>query len=182
MSGMWYLGYASTPNQSAGEMTGLQKLQLMRKMKLVCWFSSIAIFEPLNWGYFPEKERWEARGGIQEPFTADVSAKNLKPELEYQLVDLSCDYILKRLLHKIALPGSWLSVQGKLPELSTCTYPSLTLISDEVPLWEWIFSYLAVTISKHRNVLPITPTSWASLSRIQPRFKGLIKHQVPLVC
>uniref|UniRef100_A0A8C5LN94 SCAN domain-containing protein 3 n=1 Tax=Leptobrachium leishanense TaxID=445787 RepID=A0A8C5LN94_9ANUR len=106
--------------------------------------------------YFPEQHRDD--GWIRDPFGIKLESVMLPSNEESQLVELSCDQMLKKKFTEITLSQFWFSVMTEYPSISG-------------------FSVLVQLKTKNRNRLDIEHDLRVALSTITPDFETLIKSK-----
>uniref|UniRef100_A0A8C5LWZ0 Uncharacterized protein n=1 Tax=Leptobrachium leishanense TaxID=445787 RepID=A0A8C5LWZ0_9ANUR len=124
--------------------------------------------------YFTEQHRDD--GWIRDPFGIKLESVMLPSNEECQLVELSCDQMLKKKFTEITLSQFWCSVMTEYPSIATHALKIILPFSTTY-LCESGFSVLVQLKTKNRNRLDIEHDLRVALSTITPDFETLIKSK-----
>uniref|UniRef100_A0A8C5QIQ5 Uncharacterized protein n=1 Tax=Leptobrachium leishanense TaxID=445787 RepID=A0A8C5QIQ5_9ANUR len=124
--------------------------------------------------YFPEQHRDD--GWIHDPFGIKLESVMLPSNEESQLVELSCDQMLKKKLTEITLSQFWCSVMTEYPSIATHAIKIILPFSTTYHC-ESGFSVLVQLKTKNRNRLDIEHDLRVALSTITPDFETLINSK-----
>lgn len=123
--------------------------------------------------YFPS-EIFDKFAWIQDPFNIDAPTEFTSSE-EENLIELSCDNILKAKFIKMELSEFWISIQEEYPLLSKKALRTLIPFSTSY-LCEAGFSAVAVIKNKYRSKINVETEIRVAISNLMPRFEELCNN------